>query len=775
MPGGGRGGGRGGDAPSLTQRFNELERIVLSLRGGGKGGGGGGGKGKAEGGAPGRARGAGGGKGEWEDGDGGAVAGRGGRAKSRPGDWTCTSCGAFPCFGRAAECFRCGAPKGCGGGRHGARGGGGGAGGGLSGAASRPTYLGPVGAGGSRPLLGGRGGGQQPPAAATSRQPPPQPPVGVSPTHRRPGSSVAAKAEQGGCPQQGGRGAPPSGSAAGHQGECQPVLGGQAKATARGPASLGGQPTYADKVVSPNSWAALAEEEDDDDMGGGAPAGADSVDPALTVGDGDHGHPAHDDDFDDEDGGQGGDHDAETQEADANALKREWLAHVSACRLLEKDGRHVPHQLLAEARAQRDAAEGRWRAAKVPHPLHKRLRWAESELREAESKEQARRDELAAHLSETAKRTRDIEARLEVDAARTLRKREALSALHREGAAGSARPDMDNAARVAACGIATDVAPSLLAAIEKLGTPGSEEQEAARRELQLVAVALGRVESVLREGAERAAPSTGPETYDIGDGDGGGGYHDGGGHDRHNDHDAHGDDDGGGNQHSRAAEAPRWVKGPSGPWRRGGSSRAAAEEARRMVRQRTGATDVAETTNDGAGSNLDRGGWQSLAKAAANTNDLAVAERLRSEAAQRQWEEVQGLQQQQRDAHLLLQEDAMRKQREQRRVEELQRHQEEMQRATVQRQAEEARQREELIASMSPEQLALAAEVHAQQAAIGTKVFGSPEAAAAAAAAATVASQAAANGQESNADADRLMEMSAEEYAQWNRDTQQQW
>ncbi len=481
--------------------------------------------------------------------------------------------------------------------------------------------------------------------------------------------------------------------------------------------------------------------------------------------------PPHDD-FDDGDEGQDGDHGTDEQEVDASTLKREWLSHVSACRLLEKDGRHVPPQLLAEARAQRDAAEGRWRAAKVPHPLHKRLRWAESELREAEGKEQARREELAAHLSEAARKTREIEARLEVDAARTVRKREALSALHREGAAGSERPDMEKAARVAACGIATDVAPSLLAAIERLGTPVGEEQEAARRELQLVAAALGRVENVLREGVERAAGSMGPELYDIGDGDGGGGHQSGGGHD---DHDACDEDGGGGNQPSRATAAPKWVKGPSGPWRRGGSSLAAAEEARRMVRQRKGTAEGAGVANGSGVNDVDRDGWQSVAKAAATTNDLAVAERLRSEAAQRQWDEVQGLQQQQKDAQLLLQEEAMRKQRDQRRVEELQRHQEEMQRAAVQRQADEARQREELIASMSPAQLALAAEVHAQQAAIGTKVFGSPEAAAAAAAAAAATGQAATSGQGSDVDADRLMDMSAEEYAQWNRDAQQQW
>ncbi len=621
-------------------------------------------------------------------------------------------------------------------------------------------------------MLGGRGNGQQTSATATDKHAPHRPPFDASPTHRVPGSSLAARAEHSGCPQQCGRGASSSNIVAGRHDAYQPPLGGQAaRGTAGGPTAPSGLPTYADKVASPNSWAALAEEDDDDDMGGSAPAGTGDAAPTSAACD-DGGHaPPHDGGEDGEEE-QGGDPNADAQEVDASALKREWDSHRSACRLLERDGRGVPPQLLAEARAQRDAAEKRWRAAKAPHPLHKRLRWAESELREAEGKERARREELGAHLSETARKTREIEERLEVDVARTIRKREALNKLHREGAAGSARPDMEKAARVAACGISSDVAPSLLAAIERLGTPASEEQEAARRELQLVAVALGRVESVLRDGVEHTLVPNGPELYDIGDGDGGNGHQ---GDDGQGGDDARNNDDGGGNPPPKAATAPKWIKGPSGPWRRGGSSLAAAEEARRMVRQRTGTAEGVEVARDDGDDGTDRDTWQAVARAAATTNDLAVAERLRHEAARRQWDEVQGLQQQQKDAQLLLHEEAMRRQREQRRAEELQRHQEELQKAAIQRQADEARQRDELIASMSPAQLALAAEVHAQQAAIGAKAFGSPEAAAAAAAAAVAAESASANGQGSDADVDRLMAMSVEECAQWNRDAQQQW
>ncbi len=748
MPGGGRqrDGGRSADSADLAQRFAALEQLVHSLREGGKGGGGG--KGKGGSGSAGNAHGGGGSKGAYHNRGIGEGAGDGGRTRSRPGDWVCGACGASPCFGRTSACFRCGASRGSGGGRRGRWDGAGAAGGGISRAASQATYLGPVGAGGSRPLLGGRGGQQQP--AVPASKTPNQPPADTTPTHRIPGSSAAARAEQRGRPQQGGRAAAGSSS------------------------KPNGTATYAEMVASPNSWAALAEEDEDDEddaMEGCAPTGAgDGPPPAVEVGDDGHDPTRDEDAGGDEDEGE--DHGVPEQTADAAALKREWISHCAACRLLERDGRGVPQPLLAEARNQRDEAERRWRAAKAPHPLHKRLRWAESELRDAECKEQARREELSSHLREAAAKTKDIEKRLEVDIARTARKREALDALHRESAAGGTQHGAEEAARVAAQGISSDVAPALLAAIERLGTPLSEEQEAARRELQLVAVSLGRVEEVLRCGVEQTLASSGPELYDIGDSDGGARHKDDDRRDGDNPPTTH---DGGTHQSPAAAAVPRWVKAPNGPWRRGGSSLAAAEEARRFVRQRKADADGNGLAGGNGSATTDGGQWQAMERAAAATNDLAVAERLRRDAAHRQWEEAQGLQQQRKDEQQLLQEDALRRERDQRRLEELQRHQEEMQRAAALRQAEEAKQRSELIAAMSPAQLALAAEVHAQQTAIGAMAFGTPEAAAAAAAAAAAPAQASGQGCDGSDEAERLMRMSDEEYAQWNRDAQEQW
>ncbi len=771
MPNGRQGGqGRGEGASDLARRFDALERMVLDLRNeGGKGGGGPG--------ASDHRRAKGGGKAaSGRDGKGNGPGGAGsGAASGRLGDWRCKACEAFPCFGRTTRCYRCGAARDDGGPRHGQRTGGGGKGDHLTRDVEHRAYLGPRGANGSRPLLGGRG--RQEAAAAAPRQPDPSRP----PSARVPGASLAAKVEAERHARLAGQGSTQGSEFADTKDGFLPVRGGiSAKRAAWGGSSSSGQATDVPRTARPNSWAELAEEDDDELLEEEVPMHCDDEqqEPGQP--------PAHEhaqqppqlDERRDDDGADGDEADDVGEgAADESTLKRDWLAHCSACRLLERDGR-TPHQLVVEARALRDSAEKRWRAAKTPHPLHKRLRWAESELRDAEARESARRDELEVHLAQAAKRTRELEDRLSVDAARTARKREAVERLHREGAGGHCRPSAERAAIAAATGISTEVAPVLLAAIEKLGASTNEEQEAARKELQLAAVSLSKVEEVLREGVQPPAPSGGPVQYDIGDDD----------FDDHrrgdNDHrlpsDARTTGTSGADRPPAAAAVPRWTKAPNnGPWRRTGCSKSAVEEARRLLARRadgaTGATGHA--AGDGTGDKLGAHG-KAYERSGATTNDLAVAERRDREAAQEQWREFQQRQEEAKDADQLRQEEQLRLQREQRCNEELQRHQAEAQRAAEARAAEEARQREQLMATMSPEQLALAAELHAQQLAIGAKTFGTQEAAHLAGLAHQAHVQRTlqeAEGVGGQADADRLMAMSPEEFAQWNRDCQADW
>ncbi len=487
-----------------------------------------------------------------------------------------------------------------------------------------------------------------------------------------------------------------------------------------------------------NSWAALAEEGDadaDDDAidvdegqaveedGTAAAAGARSAVDAA----------ANDPQAAD-DGGQ--EDEAGDDAVDEAGLRRAWQSHCGAVKLLERGGRQIPPQLLAAARKQRDDAEQRWRALKRPQPLHKRLRWAENDLREAEGKEDARRRELELHIEQAERRTRELREKLAVDAARTERKRQAVQTLLAKEAL-HACPASEQAARITADGISMDVAPALFAVMGRLG----DDATGVRDELQQVAISLGKMEGILREAADRSRAAVAPARFDIsGDAEGGGG--------------GNGDSEASPGAATRAA-APvqRWTRAQSsGQWTKAAaasSSAEAAEKARRALQGGGFGVPVATPTS-------------------AETNDLGVAERRAREEAQQQFQ--QALQQQQAQQGIVQQqvEEQLRQDRLQRQQEEMRRHQELAEQAAAAAAAEERRQREELIANMSPAQLALAAELHAQQAAVGAQVFGTQGAVQLAELVhqSQVQASARGNGQWDEADVQRIMHMSAEELAQ---------
>ncbi len=617
--------------------------------------------------------------------DRGRSAGAGMRA--RAGDWRCAGCGAFPCFARATACYQCKRPRqdqqssstrgtDANGGR------------GLTASVGASTYLGPIGAGGSRPILGMR-------AAAAPR-------ADSCPSQRVPGASVAARTEearrQSSTDDEWQRARAP-----------RPLRSSGTDATPPAAVDVVSSPPAA-AVATRNSWAALFEEEQEERM-------------AEQRCDGDEDDEAADDDMGscqaDE---QGCDHhcdDAEEGPSEAE-LKAAWMDHCAAYRRLERGQPPAPPGVLATVRAQRDDAEKAWRAARTPHPLHKRLRWAENELRAAEAKEAARRAELDAHVEQAARRTRDIQAMLDVDAARTVRKRNALRALHQEGAQElNELPEIGKAARAAITGIGADIAPALTAIIERLG----DEHQGIRQDLQLLSTSLGRVEGVLRDAADyeqakghqqsKNAPH--PTVYDISDDAAV----------RHGTGCRGGDDDAGGsnNETNRAdrtanpgaaasAAAQRWTRSaPSAPWRKSAtsSSAGAVEEARQLLRA-AAATPPADAPPTSP----------------SQTNDLHVAERLERERALRQQQEaLQRQQLVQQDSEVAALEEQRRLQREQCRAEELQRHQEAAQRAATAAAAEEARRKEERWASLSPEEREQAKRLHEQQAAVGAHAFGS--------------------------------------------------
>ncbi len=723
MPGGRNGGGGGGGvANELQSRFERLERIVLGLQGGAAAAGGGGGGGRTGGGghAGGDAQrrgGASGGRGT--GGGGGAASGKG-----RPGDWTCPSCGAHPCFGRTSACFRCKAPRPAAS-RSGEAGG-------LARAAPSGAYLGPVGANGSRPLLGRWGAG------ASSANPP---------SYRVPGASLAAKSEAAAKRQRQEPLQPPAADGDDDNGGDGGTWAQRRKATppraAAGTGACQGMPVARAAVPTANSWAALSEEPEDAyeastadmvDVGGGDGGGTDDGD----LGDGAGGDAV--DDASAEVGGGGSANDPTAED-----LKKVWLANCNSCRVLERDGTTQPG-LLAAARAQRDAAERAWRQAKPPHPLHKRLRWAEGELRDAQAKEACRRRELDAHLAQAARRTEEIRARLAVDVARTRRKQEALDALFGEREWRPCQAGAEQAARVAVTGI-QEVAPALTAAIENLG----EEAAEVRQELQLVSAALGHVESILQEAADGDAArrqlrdqqrqqhqhhqqqshrQPGPARYDISDdstrvGGAYGGGGDGGAR----------DDDGDTKEGDGSAPTPggttphRWTKSSGhGKWKRQEVSATEAVEAARLLLRRQGATVATPISTGGVGEGGGTSGAPMAAASSACTNDLAEAERRAREESERQMQVALRQQQLQQTEEQRQLEELQRQQREQRQQEEQRRHEAALQQAAATRAAEETKQREEAFAKLSPEEQERVRALRAQQELVGTQAFGTQEA-----------------------------------------------
>ncbi len=490
---------------------------------------------------------------------------------------------------------------------------------------------------------------------------------------------------------------------------------------------------------------------------------------------------------------------------DVEQLRRGWEDARESVRVLERS-RCCSTGLLADARRRRDEAEARWRANRTPHPIAKRLRWAEAALNAAIAKQAAHQEEFDKFEAETAHRRKVLAERAEVDAARTARKREALDILRGHGAQAN-MPASERALRVAVTGIATDLGPQLLAAAERLG-----DDSPAWSQLQVAMATLQNVEGVLRSAVkqdvedrmQRTTRSQEPPVcFDISGGTssaapmegasaGGGTPHpraparrpqqqggDGGCGSGNLPQPASQQAGGAGSARPPVATAPRWAVSPAagldkwgGPaWKRqavahdsdtrpGGAdlnmgtpstSERACEEARRLMEQRrqqglaaAGATPAAPTPP--ANDRGDGSDEQAAATAAAMADAEAAAARAREEETERQ------------------------------RQQEIQRQREEVARAEAAEAERAERERQELLAKLTPEELRRAAELHQQQSAIAAAGFGTQQAAQGAGLVHQgtmhqVANDATSRGLE--ADADELMAMSPEELAVWNRGAQE--
>ncbi len=698
----------------------------------------------------------------------------------RPGDWVCIACGARPCWARTVSCFKCGEPRprgsgGGGGGAGGTGGGGKGAAKGASAAVRRDEYLGPRGADGSRPLLGGRASPQQAAGKGGEQR------FGGAPARHVAATAgdVAKNGKGRQCPVEDGDGfravsrqtwprvgsMPPSMRAA--AGDAASASASWAEVVQRAPA--------------PASVPAPVAEVDEDAHADGEMAIDEDDDPRRTLG------ATISDQESDEDGGDEG---ADGEEDDGAAgeavaseedLRRLWEDSKEACRVLERNPR-TPPSMVAAARRERDQAEANWRASRRPHPLHKRMRWAQRAYDAAVLKQQAHQQELDEFEEETARKRRVLLERAQVDKDRTARKLQALEEVLQQG--GSRSPShAEHAAQVAATGIAEDLGPALAAVAEKL-----PDSSPAWMELQAALSTLATVEDVLRgtirpqQQADAGAPR--PIRFDISDAPVEGG--EASPNDNTGKRGAQVEAQSGGDSKAQipndhparaAAEAEKpgtaRVDGPKWKGPRAGDNRWGGQVWRK---QREGQTGVADGVSGGLGNVDGEAGtsasvsWssarakvqaQKLLEQRANLLVAQTRERAAAEAAKSQAAEALRLQQVQQEQQRQAVADAAAA------AEALRQAQQAMAEAEAQEAARQELERQALVARTSPEELRRAQELHAQQAAIAAAGFGTPQAVAGAGLLQAATPSVQPQGERTmDDDAARIMDMSPEELAE---------
>ncbi len=701
----------------------------------------------------------------------------------RPGDWVCISCGAKPCWARTVSCFKCGEPRprgsGGGGGTGGTGGGGKGTAKGASAAVRRDEYLGPRGAGGSRPMLGGRAASQHAASRGGEQQ------SGGATTRRA--AAAAGDATSNGKGRQ-----------------ITAVDGDGFRTVSRQtwprvgnmPSSL--REAAADVVTAPTSWAevvqrapappsapAPAADADEDAHGDGEMAIDEDDDQRRILG-----AAASDQDSDDDGGDEGADGEEEDGSAEAEVaseedLRRLWEDSREACRVLERNPR-TPPSMVAAARRERDQAEANWRASKRPHPLHKRMRWAQRAYDAAVLKQQTHQQELDEFEEESARKRRALLERAQVDKERTARKLQALEEILQQG--GPRPPsDAERAAQIAATGIAQDLGPALAAVAEKL-----PDSSPVWMELQAALSTLAKVEDVLR-GTVRpqrhvVADAQCPLQFDISDAPAGGGEARSGDCTGKRVDQMEMQSCGGGGTlqapsvcPARAvvdagkpgtvqADGPKW-KGP-----RVGDNRWGGQVWRK---QRDGPTCAANGTGADPGDVVGEAGTRACVSSsslhakeqaqklleqkaillAAQTKEREAAEAAKVQALEAlRVQQVQQEQQRQAAADAAAAADALRVA------------QQAMAEAEAQEAARQEMERQALVARTSPEELRRAQELHAQQAAIAAAGFGTAQAVAGAGLlqAAVPSTQLQGVGNMDD-DAARIMDMSPEELAEQQR------
>ncbi len=367
---------------------------------------------------------------------------------SQLGDWTCAGCGFQPNFARRRDCFRCRR-------RRSPRAEGRAA---LPGGAVQNSLRGPIGANGSRPLLGGRGptGG----GAGTATKP-----AEVAPTHRVPGSSVAARAV-------GNAGQGTWADAAKRAGTgimAHPPVAGAAKDKGRAADTTG---SSAGPTLDEEGYQVVTRR-----GGGRAPTNVSASGPAKPTGGPSGEGSKESDEMDDDVPGAAEDEQGEPEGEEGPTvaeLHRAWQSEVTFVKKLRQQGVQEGHPAMRAACEARDNAEQAWRDAKEPAPAAIRLGRAQNKLDRALALQadarQAVLDEERAHRE----RMQELQAALDECTTRVGNRRRQLSEIQGEvgasGGGGGARSKQQEAIRRVHDTICSDVGPTIAALVEQLDT-----------------------------------------------------------------------------------------------------------------------------------------------------------------------------------------------------------------------------------------------------------------------------------------------------------------
>ncbi len=446
---------------------------------------------------------------------GGAGGGRQfGGGQAREGDWECRRCKFSPNFASRRRCFQCGEAR-------------------PGAAASRGGSIsaGPVGAGGLRPQL----------AWGSSRLGS----VDQAPTHRIPGSSAAAASRPHGTPARANATSAPA-----QPGRKADVAGQPMAAAARGP-----KPTYAEAAgasagianVEASGHAARANVAKDpafsrDDEGyqevvnraarrrrakqgdGGWNEGpGDAMEVEDTCDEAGDWQQAEDEHSDIGDGGWDqewnvgdpeGDCGHELEEDDPTVLKQRLDKEQATVRALVREGLSEGHPAMVAAVAARDGAEAAWKSSKAPHPVARRMGWAQRRLDKALRSQDRVRDELAEFDAQAEEQRGRILERLSLAKDRVAKHRQALEELQDEAA--TAAPSTRSAAEVCAKlagGMRSSIAPEVEALAARI-----PEGSGAQLQLNLLVAQLQNLQGELEQLAKTG--TSGPVAYDIADDDG---------------------------------------------------------------------------------------------------------------------------------------------------------------------------------------------------------------------------------------------------------------